>query len=137
MFRGRRFDPRLLQSVGWDYKPKSHLHMTRAVGGTLNPNQPTNKIVFDHLKFSFKAVNAVLMCKIGIKYQKASRTVCAYGHIFRKRSGCALIGACALIRTNTVDFSCAKTKTQISCAVTAQLISVFVFALQKGHASFS
>ena len=40
--RGRRFDPGLVQSVGWDYKPRSHLHMTLAVGGTLNPNQPTN-----------------------------------------------------------------------------------------------
>ena len=28
-------------SVGWDYKPRSRLHMTLAVGGTLNPNQPT------------------------------------------------------------------------------------------------
>ena len=42
----RRFDPWLLQSVGWDYKPRSRLHMTLAVGGTLNPNQtakPTRK----------------------------------------------------------------------------------------------
>ena len=38
---GRRFDPGLLQPVGWDYKPKSRLHMTLAVGGTLNTNQPT------------------------------------------------------------------------------------------------
>ena len=42
--RGRRFDPGLLQSVGWDYKPSSRLHMTLAVGGTLNPNQPTNQL---------------------------------------------------------------------------------------------
>ena len=27
---------------------------------------------------------------------------CAFMHIFGKRPGCALIGACALIRTNTV-----------------------------------
>ena len=39
----RRFDPGLLQSVGWDYKPRSRLHTTLAVGGTLNPNQPTNQ----------------------------------------------------------------------------------------------
>ena len=42
----RRFDPWLLQSVGWDYKPRSRLHMTLAVGGTLNHNQtskPTRK----------------------------------------------------------------------------------------------
>ena len=35
--RGRRFDPGLLQSVGWDYKPMSRLHMTLVVGGTLKP----------------------------------------------------------------------------------------------------
>ena len=35
------FVPGHLQSVGWDYKPRSRLHMTLAVGGTLNPNQPT------------------------------------------------------------------------------------------------
>ena len=33
--------PGFFQSVGWDYKPRSRLHMTLAVGGTLNPNQPT------------------------------------------------------------------------------------------------
>ena len=32
----------VLQSVGWDYKPRSRLHMTLAVGETLNPNQPTS-----------------------------------------------------------------------------------------------
>ena len=32
----------VLQSVGWDYKPRSRLHMTLAVGKTLNPNQPTS-----------------------------------------------------------------------------------------------
>ena len=37
--RGCRFDPGLLQSVGQYYKPKSRLHMTLAVGGTVNPNQ--------------------------------------------------------------------------------------------------
>ena len=42
------------------------------------------------------------MCKIVIKCQYASRAVCAYAHVFQKRPGCALIGACALIRTNTV-----------------------------------
>ena len=36
--QGRRFDPGLLQSVGWDYKPRSRLHMTLAVGRKLNPN---------------------------------------------------------------------------------------------------
>ena len=46
------------------------------------------------------------MCKIGIKYQYACQAVCAYAHDFRKRPGCVLIGACALIRTNTVILSC-------------------------------
>ena len=32
----------VLQSVGWKNKPRSLLHMTLAVGETLNPNQPTN-----------------------------------------------------------------------------------------------
>ena len=35
-------------------------------------------------------------------YQYARRVVCAYVYDFQKRPGCALIGACALIRTNTV-----------------------------------
>ena len=42
---GRRFDPGLLQSVGWDYKPRSCLHMTLAVGGMLNPNQSINQSI--------------------------------------------------------------------------------------------
>ena len=60
------------------------------------------KIVFDRLRLGFNAVNTVFMCKNGIEYQNVSRTVCAYVHAFRKRLGCALIGACALIRMNTV-----------------------------------
>ena len=42
------------------------------------------------------------MCKIGIKFQYASQALWAYEHVFRKLPRCALIGACALIRTNTV-----------------------------------
>ena len=42
------------------------------------------------------------MCKIGTKYQYCSRVVCACAQLFQKQPGCALIGACALIRTNTV-----------------------------------
>ena len=62
--------------------------------------------MFDHLRLSFNAVNMVSMCKVCIKYQHAiSQKVCAYAHAFRKRPGCALIGACALIRTNTVGQS--------------------------------
>ena len=60
------------------------------------------KIVFDHLWLSFDVANTVLLCKIGIKWQFASRAVCAYAHDFRKRPGSTLIGACALIRTNMV-----------------------------------
>ena len=61
------------------------------------------KIVFDHIRLSFNAINTVHMCKIGIKCQFVSRAICAYAHDVRKRPGCALIGACALIRTNTVN----------------------------------
>ena len=60
------------------------------------------KIVFDHLRLSLNAVNVVLIGKFGIKYQYSSRAVCAYEHVFWKQPGCALIGACALIGTNTV-----------------------------------
>ena len=59
-------------------------------------------MVFDHLWLSCDAVNTVFMCKIGIKYQYASRAVCAYAYVFWETAGCGLIGACALIRTNTV-----------------------------------
>ena len=38
------------------------------------------------------------MSKICAKYQYASRAVCAYAHIFQNSPGCALIGACALIK---------------------------------------
>ena len=37
------------------------------------------------------------------KYQNAGQAVCVYVYAFRKRPGCALIGACALIITNTVS----------------------------------
>ena len=60
------------------------------------------KMVFDHSWLSCGAVNTVFMCKIGIEYQYASRAVCAYAYVFGKRPGCALIGAYALIRKNTV-----------------------------------
>ena len=60
------------------------------------------KVVFDHLRFSFNASNAVLMCRISVKYQYTIQAVCAFAYVFQKIPGCALIGACALIRTNTV-----------------------------------
>ena len=56
--------------------------------------------MFDHLRISFNAVNTVLMCKIDIKYMCTNMLVAQY--ICRKQPECALIGACALIRTNTV-----------------------------------
>ena len=61
-----------------------------------------SKLVFVRLRLSFNAVNTVCMCKNGIKYQYIRRAVCAYAHAFQKRPGCALLGACALIRMNTV-----------------------------------
>ena len=48
------------------------------------------------------AGNMVFLCKNCVKYQYASLTVCAYAHVFRKSAVCVLIGACALIKTNTV-----------------------------------
>ena len=42
------------------------------------------------------------MCRIGVKRQHTFGAVCSYARVFRKRLGRALIGACALIRTNTV-----------------------------------
>ena len=61
------------------------------------------KVVFDHLRLRFNASNVVLMCRIGVKYQYTIRAVCAHAYVFQKRPGCALIGGCALIRTNTVN----------------------------------
>ena len=49
------------------------------------------KIAFDHSTVSFNVANTVAMCKIGIKYQYATRAVCAYAHIFRKWPACVLI----------------------------------------------
>ena len=43
------------------------------------------------------------MCKTVVKYQYVSRALCAYEPDFLKRPGCVLIGACVLIRTNTVS----------------------------------
>ena len=69
------------------------------------------KVVFDHLRFSFNASNAVLMCGIRVKYQYTIQAVCAYAYVFQKIPGCALIRACALIRTNTVFYG----KVNIGC----------------------
>ena len=60
------------------------------------------EICFDHLRLRFYVV---LMCNSGLKYRYVRRAVCAYVHIFQKLPGCAVIGACALIRTITVGCS--------------------------------
>ena len=59
------------------------------------------KTAIHHLMLSF---DTVFMCKIGVYYHYISRAMCAYEHdfFFRKRLGCAVIGACALIRMNMV-----------------------------------
>ena len=61
--------------------------------------------IFDHLRLSFNASNAEIMWRIDVKYQYTIQAVCAYARGFRKRPGCALIGVCALIRTNTVTLT--------------------------------
>ena len=58
--------------------------------------------MFEHVRISYNALNTVLICKIGLKYQYTFCALCAYAHVFRKRPGCGLIGACAIIRTKTV-----------------------------------
>ena len=53
------------------------------------------KTAIHHLMLSF---DTVFMCKIGVNYEP-----CALMNMFfRKRLRCAVIGACALIRTNMV-----------------------------------
>ena len=60
--------------------------------------------------------NTVLLCTIGIKWQFASQAVYAYAHDFKKQAGFVLVGACALIRTNTVIyFSSSKTLLTTMC----------------------
>ena len=43
------------------------------------------KVVFDHLRFSFNASNAVLMCRISVKYQYTIRVVCAHAYGFSEK----------------------------------------------------
>ena len=57
------------------------------------------KTAIHQLMLSF---DTVLMCKICVNYQYVSRAMYAYEHVFQKRLGCAVIGACALIRTNMI-----------------------------------
>ena len=57
-----------------------------------------HKILYDHIRISF---NGVLMCKICINTNMLVEH-CALMRIFQKAPGYALIGACVLIRTNTV-----------------------------------
>ena len=48
--------------------------------------------MFYHSRLSDDAVDSVLMCYIGIIHIYATRALYAYVHVFRKRSGSALIG---------------------------------------------
>ena len=41
----------VLQSIGWDYKPRSHLHRTLAVGETLKPQSTNLSTVCTHTFF--------------------------------------------------------------------------------------
>ena len=43
-----------------------------------------------------------------VKYTDLLVEKCALMHVFQKRPGCALTGACALIRTNTVRMTAGK-----------------------------
>ena len=60
--------------------------------------------MFDPFKLSF---DMVFMCKTGVKYQTeyVSRVVCPNEYLFWKRPRCALLVACALIRTNMVHLT--------------------------------
>ena len=68
------------------------------------------------------------MCGIGVKYQYEIRAVFAYARVFRK---CALIGACALIRTNTVLFL------HISRMLLSQHIQKHTFNFDQSDAKIS
>ena len=61
------------------------------------------KIVFYQLKLRLHVANMVLMRKTEAYNTNMLVKQCALMNMFfRNLSGCALIGACALIRTNTV-----------------------------------
>ena len=57
------------------------------------------KTAIHQLMLSF---DTVFVCKIGVNNQYVSRAMCDYEHVFQERLRCAVIGACALIRTNMV-----------------------------------
>ena len=61
------------------------------------------KIVFKDLRFDLTQFISYLCVKL-VKNTYIPVEHCALIHSFRKRPGCALIGACALIRINTVFF---------------------------------
>ena len=63
------------------------------------------------------------MCKIAEKYQYARRAGCAYAHNFREYPGCALIGACALIRTNTVTM-------MLKCHLSVEIVDIWCLIIQ-------
>ena len=56
---------------------------------------------FYHSLLCFNASNAVLMYRL-VQNNNILFVQCVLMHVFRKWPGCALIRACALIRTNTV-----------------------------------
>ena len=59
--------------------------------------------MFDQFGKSFNAVNTVLMCKIGTKYQYASRALCTYARLSEMTRVCAYWSMCTIIiRTNMV-----------------------------------
>ena len=58
--------------------------------------------MFDYLSSRNNAVDTVLMSNIGAECQFVSRAVCADAYDFRKRPGCVLTGACALMRRKMV-----------------------------------
>ena len=61
------------------------------------------KIVFKDLRFDLTLFISNLCVKL-VKNTNIPVEHCALIHSFRKRPGCALIGACALIKLNTVFF---------------------------------
>ena len=68
----------------------------------------------------------VLMYKLGVQYQYAIPAVCAYAHNFLEQKGCALIGACVLIRMNTVCICLL----QGNCTVDSFDLATLIFLVQ-------
>ena len=88
------------------------------------------EVVYDHLRLSFNASNALSLCRIGVKYQHTFGAVCAYARVFRKRPVCALIGACALIRTNTVNQFSLNVRTPIKVKHPSFVLCLIYFRVE-------